>query len=131
MMTNGLQPITLTYKGRDYTVDKDDSIWGLIEAVESVIPFLELAPCLESGKLPSAKIFRAYTAALNYAGAKTTPMEVKAQAGWKNLGEYAGALAAILMMAQPSADLDLGDPTSEPTKKKKQRKSSKRAIKSG
>jgi len=106
-----LEPVTLSFNGKDYTVDKEDSIWGLIEAIEDVVSFLELAPALGSGKYPTAKIFRAYAAALNYAGAKVTANQVRESSGYKRMGEMAGSLVAITMMAQPGADVDLGKST--------------------
>ena len=106
-----LEPVTLSFNGKDYTVDKEDGIWGLIEAIEDVVSFLELAPALGSGKYPTAKIFRAYAAALNYAGAKVTANQVREASGHKRMGEMAGSLVAITMMAQPGADVDLGEAT--------------------
>ena len=106
-----LQPVTLSFDGREYKVDKEDSIWGLIEAIEDVLPFLELAPALSSGKYQTAKIFRAYAAALNYAGAKVTANDVRSASDYKRMGEMAGALVAITMMAQPGEDINLGSVT--------------------
>jgi len=103
-----LEPVTLHYKDKEYKVEKEDSIWGLIKAIEDVITFLELGPAFQTQKFPAAKIFRAYAAALNYAGAKTTPNEVRAEASYKDMGEMAGALAMILMMSQPGSDVNLG-----------------------
>lgn len=118
-----LQPVTLEYEGREYTVSTDDGIWGLIEAIEDVITFFEILPSFSSGKFPTAKIFRAYTAALNYAGAKVTPNDVRKSCDYKQMGEYAGALAMVLSMAQPGADINLGEAKAseseiEETKKK-------------
>ena len=118
-----LQSVTLKYEGKDYVVSKEDSIWGLIEAIEDVVTFLELAPKMGSGKYPTAKIFRAYAAGLNFAGAKVTANEIREAVGYQELGEMAGALISILMMAQPGADVDLGkaqpsDKAVEKTKKK-------------
>lgn len=104
-----LEPVTLSFDGKDYKVEKEDNIWGLIEAIEDVITFFELAPSFAAGKYPTAKIFRAYAAALNYAGAKVTPNKVREASDYKQMGEMAGALAMILMMAQPSQDVDLGE----------------------
>lgn len=103
-----LQPVTLSFDGKDYTVDKEDGIWGLIEAIEDVVSFLELAPALGTGKYPTAKIFRAYAAALNYAGTKVTANQVREASDYRKMGEMAGSLVAITMMAQPGADVDLG-----------------------
>lgn len=103
-----LQPVTLKFDGKEYKIDKDDSIWGLIEAIEDVISFLELAPKLSNNSFSSAKIFRAYAAALNYAGAKVTPKQVRDLSGYKDLGTMAGNLTMIMMMAQPGKDIDLG-----------------------
>jgi len=103
-----LEPVTLSFDGKEYKVDKEDGIWALIEAIEDVITFFELAPAFQSNKFPTAKIFRAYAAALNYAGAKVTPNELRQASDYRRMGELAGSLAAILMMAQPGADVDLG-----------------------
>lgn len=104
-----LQPVTITFDGRDYKVEKEDSIWGLIEAIEDVVSFLELAPALSTGKYPSAKIFRAYAAAINYAGGNVTPNDVRVASGYEDMGKMAGALLAITMMAQPGKDINLGE----------------------
>jgi len=104
-----LKPVTLSFQGKQYKVEKEDGIWGLIEAIEDVITFLELAPAFQQQKFPTAKIFRAYTAALNYAGAKVTPNDVREASTYSDMGEMAGSIAAILMMGQPGADIDLGE----------------------
>lgn len=125
-----LSSVTLGYNGKDYEV-APDRVWGLIEAVEDVITFLELAPCFESGRYPAARLFRAYASALNYAGCKVTPDQVRQASDYRKMGEYAGALGMVLMMAQPGAGLDLGEPTSNPEEPKKKPRSAKRASKSG
>jgi hypothetical protein len=106
-----LEPVTLSFEGKEYTVDKEAGIWGLIEAIENVITFFEIAPALAEGRYPTARIFRAYAAALTYAGRRTTANEVREASNYQNMGEMAGALATILMMAQPGADVDLGEQT--------------------
>lgn len=106
-----LQPVTLSFDGREYKVEKEDSIWGLIEAIEDVITFFDLAPAMAAGKYPTARIFRAYAAALNYAGAKVTANKVREASDYHKMGEMAGALAVILMMAQPTNDVNLGENT--------------------
>jgi hypothetical protein len=103
-----LESVTLSFDGKDYTVDKEDGIWGLIEAIENVITFFELAPAFSTGRYPSARIFRAYAVALNYAGAKVTPDELRKASDYRRMGSIAGSLAAILDMGQPGADVDLG-----------------------
>jgi hypothetical protein len=118
-----LQPVTLTFNDKEYTVDKEAGIWGLIEVIEDVITLFELAPALEKGKYPSARIFRAYAAALTYAGCKVSANEVREASDYRDMGQMAGALCAIMMMAQPGADVDLGsekgnDQDAEKVKKK-------------
>ena len=49
-----LEPVTLSYDGKDYVVDKEDGIWGLIEAIEDVITFFELA--LHSSQTSSRRL---------------------------------------------------------------------------
>jgi len=43
-----LEPVTLSFDGKEYKVDKEDGIWGLIEAIEDVMTFFELAPAFQS-----------------------------------------------------------------------------------
>lgn len=107
-----LEPVTLVYDGKEYRVTSDDGIWGLIEVIENVITFLELARHIANKTYPSAKIFRAYAAALNYAGATVNHNEIRESSKYVDLGKMAGALAAILLMAQPGGDVDLGESTS-------------------
>lgn len=104
-----LDPVTLVYDGKEYKVDQEASIWGLIEVIENVITFFELAPALSKGKYPTAKIFRAYSEALTYAGCKVSPNEVRKASDYSQMGEMAGNLVMILSMAQPGADVDLGE----------------------
>ena len=103
-----LQPVTLTFDGKEYTVDKEAGIWGLIEAIEDVITLFELVPAVQEGKYPTARIFRAYSAALTYAGCKVTANQVREKSGYRQMAEMCGALCAIMGMAQPAADIDLG-----------------------
>ena len=51
-----LEPVTISYNGKDYTVDKESSIWGLIEAVEDVITHLELMNCYATRKFTGSYI---------------------------------------------------------------------------
>lgn len=131
-----LKPVTLTFDGQEYKVEKEDGIWGLIEAVENVITFFELAPALSSQRYPIAKIFRAYAAALNYAGANVTANQVRAASTSRDMGQMAGALVVVLMMAQPGADVDLptgdeGDEGGKRVQKKAKGKSSASGTSSG
>lgn len=105
--------ITLTFQEQDYEV-KDGGLWGLCEAVEDVISMVWLAPRLQRGDVPAGRVFRAYAAALAYAGAKgVTAKEISEGVGYKRMIEMAYELAAILTITQPGGDVDLGEPGSE------------------
>lgn len=97
-----LNPVTLMYKGKEYTVEAEDGIWGLIEAIEDVIPYLELLPDLVSNNLKAAKIYRAFAVALQYVGAgKIDKNTLRSESDYKDLGNYGAQLLAILQMGQP------------------------------
>ena len=105
--------ITLQYDGKEYEV-KDGALWGLAEAVEDVISMVWLAPRLQRGDVPAGRVFRAYAAALQYAGAKgVTAKDISEGVGYKRMIEMAYELAGILTITQPSGDVDLGDPAGE------------------
>lgn len=105
-----LQPVTLVFKDKEYKVEKEDNIWGLIEAIEDVVTLLYLAPRLQNGQVPAAKIFRAYAAALNFAGAQgVTPDEIRKGVDYKRMFQMANELATILLMGMPPADVDIGE----------------------
>jgi hypothetical protein len=122
-----LKPVALEFKGETYEVTSDDGIWGLIETIEGVITLQELVEKVNTPGMPWARIFRAYAAALNYAGCKTTPMEVRGEC--QNIkGEVVSGMAglpvsliAILALAMPPLDSELRDlePTGPGDDKKK------------
>lgn len=123
-----LKPVTIEFDGREYVVEKEDSIWGLIEAIEGVITFFELAKAFQRESYPTAKIFRAYATAIQYAGGNVTANELRSKSNYDDLGQYAGALAAILGMAQPGADVDLGDTEEAGKEAKKKAPTRKRST---
>lgn len=117
-----LEPVTLKFKGKEYKVDAEDSIWRLIEVIEDVITFFDLVLSMNKGKIPVARVTRAYTEALNFAGANVTVSEVSAEIGYKENAAMAGALAQIMAMAQPGADIDLGKLKATETQAKQAKK---------
>lgn len=123
--------VTLSFEGRDYVV-KEGQLWGLAEAVEEVVSMVWLAPRLTRGDMPAGRIFRAYAAALKYAGAKDVNAEQIAKGvDHKRMVEMAYELAGILTVTMPGADVNL--PTSEVDEEKKipAADSSKSATSSG
>lgn len=127
-----MEQVTLSFAGKDYTVDESRA-WGLIEAVEDVIPLMELAPKMQDQKPPITKIMRAYAQALKFAGCKdATPESVREGVSVQDTVRMGYELVAILAMGMPTSEVDLG--STEPTelaKKKPVKKSSKAATKAG
>lgn len=66
--------VVLKYKGGEYTISSD-RVMKLIEVVENHVTLMELT---RSTGAPLAKTAAAYSAALNFAGARTTSEEVYA-----------------------------------------------------
>lgn len=118
-----LQPVTISYKGKEYTVEAEDGIWGLIEAVEDVIPYMELLPKIVGNNIPATKVFRAFASALQYAGCRGVSMhEIREAADYKALGEYAAQVLAILQMGQPGQAFAAADPDMPPEELEEQKK---------
>ena len=65
--------LTLTWKGREYTVKSRDML-GLIEVVEEIVTLPELERV--SKRFQKAKLARAYGAMLRYAGCHVEDVEV-------------------------------------------------------
>lgn len=110
-----LNPVVMSYDGKEYKVGSDDGIWGLIEAVEDVIPYMELLPKVLTNNVPATKIFRAFATALQYAGCRDVNMhDIRKAASYEDLGAMAGQVLAILQMGQPGADLVSADDARKP-----------------
>jgi len=105
------EPVTLTWKGADYTVEAD-RVMMLIAKIEDVITLGEVA----SGKPPFAKIAFAYAEALNYAGATVNSEEVYISLfGDKGMG-MTTAVANLLSMMMPPEALRQAEPEKKPKK---------------
>ena len=96
------KPVTLTWKGEDYTVSADQ-IMQMIAKVEDILTLPEL---MNPKGRPLAKISMAYGAALRHAGARVTDEEI--YSAMFTAGEQAGAAASavqglLIMMVPPSA----------------------------
>lgn len=92
------EPVTLTYKGRDYEVPPD-RVWGLIGSIENVISRTKLAIRISEQDLPETKVAEAYVAALRYAGCKVQAHELTIGAQPGDLFGHALALFAIMNLA--------------------------------
>lgn len=127
-----LQPVTLEFGGNEYTVDKDDGIWGLIEAIEDIVTLLWLAPRLHAKQVPAVKIYRAYAAALNYAGAKDVTIdELRAGVTPQRLMEMGYELAGILSMGMPPMDMPAKGASTKEIEAAKKKGSSGKTTKRG
>lgn len=118
-----MQPVTLSYNGKEYEVSAEDGIWGLIEAVEDVVTYMELLPKLVANQIPATKVFRAFAAALQYAGARGVTMhDIREAADYSALGEMAAQIIAILQMGQPGQGFAADDSTLPPEEVEEQKK---------
>lgn len=104
-----MKSITLIFGGAEYFVSENDA-WGLIEAVEEVVSIAWLAPRLSDlTALPMVRIYRAYAAALNYAGAKNVTLEaIRAGVNHQRFYEMAIEIFSILNLASPPHGAELG-----------------------
>lgn len=116
------EPVTLVFDGKEYTVEKEDGIWGLIEAIEDVVTLMWLAPRLHSQQVPAIKVYRAYSVALQYAGAKgVTPEDIRQGVDTKRMIQMAYELAGILAMGMPPSDLNVPEASAREAEESKKK----------
>jgi hypothetical protein len=110
-----MQDVTLVWKGTEYRVEARE-VLPLIAKVEDVITLGELVDASNTGKVPIAKLSKAFGVALRYAGAKVTDDEMYAGmfSGEKLSAVRMSIMALIGMMVPPEALQD-----KEPVGKKK------------
>ena len=121
-------PITLSWKGVDYTVDTDDSIMKMLAQIEEVLTLGEIA----SGKAPPmAKLAMAYATALRFGGCHVNDADVySSMFGEGNAQFISEAVTGLLSMMIPPDHLRGELEESEPAPKKKAaKKPSKRGTK--
>jgi hypothetical protein len=70
-----MQDVTFSWKGAEYKVEARE-VLPLIAKVEEIITLGELADASNTGKVPLAKLSKAFGVALRYAGAKVTDEEM-------------------------------------------------------
>lgn len=99
------EPVTLTWKGKDYTVDPD-RVMMLIAKIEDIITLSEIFAYQQKGAAPMGKIAMAYGVALRYAGCSVRDDEVYKGLFDKDGGsDTLGALTALLGMMIPPPEL--------------------------
>ena len=110
-----MQDVTFNWKGTEYRVEARE-VLPLIARVEDVITLGELVDASNTGKVPIAKLSKAFGVALRYAGAKVTDEEMYAGmfSGEKLSAVRMSIMALISMMVPPEALQD-----HEPVGKKK------------
>lgn len=98
--------VTLGWNGKDYVIPAD-RVLGLIAEVEEIITLKEVAAFHQRGTAPMARLARAYSAALRYAGAGA---EVTDEAVYQGMfaaedqdSAVAVSIAALLQMMMPPA----------------------------
>jgi hypothetical protein len=97
--------VTLTWGGKDYVV-QSDKVMGLVETIECIITLDEINDMLIRKTILRAKIARAYSAVLNYAGAKVSQEEVYAEFfGEEMAASTLGVLSGLLAMMIPPEHL--------------------------
>lgn len=77
------EPVTIQWKGTNYTVPADQ-VMRLIAAIEDVVTMVELNEALAKGAMPMAKISLAFHKVLVFAGANASCDEV--YAAWFGVG---------------------------------------------
>lgn len=94
------EPVTLTYKGKDYEVEPE-RVWGLIGAIEEHITFDELGTALHKGRVPEAKVSEAFSAAMRYVGVRAKPEDIQLDLDKEQRYANAYGLWLVLLEAQP------------------------------
>lgn len=93
--------VCIKYKSKEYKIPAN-RVMGLVETVEEVITIEELA----SGKLYRAKMAKAFSAAINYAGGYADREEVYSMFfDASNSEEMAGIINSILQLMIPPEHL--------------------------
>jgi hypothetical protein len=90
-----MQDIVLVWKGEEFKVDARE-VLPLIARIEEIITLGELADASTTGKVPLAKLSKAFGTALNYAGAKVTDEEM--YVGMFSEGNMKAARLAIMAL---------------------------------
>ena len=131
------KPVSLTYKGEDFEVPPE-RVWGLIGTIENVISRNKLVIALHNRDIPITKVAEAFSAALNYAGAKNVqPHGISIGASQDQLYLHAFALFEILnLCVQPEGFAQGGQSSGEskpekPAKPVKKKGHAKPPIRSG
>jgi len=87
-----MQDIVLVWSGEELQI-KASNILHLVEQVEEIITLPELANATQSGKIPLARLAKAYGVTLRYAGFKVTDEQV--YEGMFANGDRRAVMAAI------------------------------------
>ena len=96
------KPVTLGFKGRNYTI-KADNIMRCLAQVEE---FITLNDLTNEHRVPLVKLSQAYCAALRYAGADVTDEEIYESVFEKaGVGLVARAVGGLLAMMIPPTKL--------------------------
>ena len=105
-MDKAFPPVTLEYKGTEYTVEPD-RVWGLLQTIEDVISRGKLGLRLANQDPPETKIAEAYAKALRYAGCKDVkPEPVLRGASLEQMIKHGMALFEILGIASQPEDVE-------------------------
>lgn len=97
--------VGINWKGSEYKIPSN-RVMGLIESIESIITLDEINSMMTSGRIVRSKISRAYSAALNYAGANITADEVyETLFGDEMMASTVAVLTGLLAMLIPPIHL--------------------------
>jgi hypothetical protein len=118
------EEVGLRWAGEEYIVPSD-KVMGLIEVIEDIITIEEMT----RDGIKRAKLSRAFSAALRYAGAKVTQEQVyESLFGAEKLASTSGAVMGLLaLMIPPSKVQEAKKAEGKPAKKAPARK--KAAVK--
>jgi hypothetical protein len=113
-MSSVFEQVTISFKDKDYTIPPD-RVMGLIEVLESIIPVEDILDT----KPPRAKIARAYSQAIRYAGGDVSQDEIYSEFFTGGLVAVRDAITALVMMMIPPEHLRNNTPAAGEDEKKK------------
>jgi hypothetical protein len=96
-----MQDVTFVWKEKEYRVEARE-VLPLIAKIEEVITLGELADASTTGKIPLARLSKAFTVALRHAGASVTEEEIYGgMFSVPNLAQARTAIMALIGMMIP------------------------------
>ena len=122
-MTSIFEDVKLTWGGRDYVIPASRVLGG-IACIEEVLTLHELSQYSARGTAPMAKLSQAFTAVLNYVGARVSAEEV--YRSMFDRGSQDNVISAVVTLLQLMTPPSLSEAPSAGNASAADAKSSKR-----